>query len=101
MATNHYPDGLTIEAITALQREVDDELRREGYPVPPVQQAFVAVRPAPAHRLRADHSSPRAEGSPTRSLPTGDGPVRSPQRSSGQRVRPADDVASRSGSGDL
>lgn len=73
MATNHYPDGLTIEAITALQREVNDELRREGYPVQPVQQAFMAARPAPAH----------------------------PQRSSGHRGRSADDAASSPGSGDL
>jgi hypothetical protein len=101
MATNHDPDGLTIEAITALQREVNDELRREGYPVQPAQQAFVAVRPAPAHRLRADHSSPRTEGSTTGSLPTGDGPAWSPQRSSGHRGRSADDVASSSDSGDL
>ncbi|TVT23217.1 NADP-dependent isocitrate dehydrogenase [Amycolatopsis rhizosphaerae] len=32
--TAHYPDGLTPEDITALQRAVDDELRSEGYPVP-------------------------------------------------------------------
>lgn len=34
MTGNHYPDGLTPDDITALQREVDDELRCEGYPVP-------------------------------------------------------------------
>jgi hypothetical protein len=34
MTGNHYPDGLTPEVITALQRAVDDELRREGYLVP-------------------------------------------------------------------
>jgi hypothetical protein len=28
-----YPDGLTRDAITALQRDVDRELRREGFPV--------------------------------------------------------------------
>lgn len=28
-----YPDGLTSEAISAVQREVDRELRGEGYPV--------------------------------------------------------------------
>jgi hypothetical protein len=77
MATNHYPDGLTIEAITALQREVNDELRREGYPVQPEQPAFVAVRPTSARRFQADHSSPRTNGSPTRSLAPGDGPARS------------------------
>lgn len=77
MAANHYPDGLTIEAITALQREVNEELRREGYPVQPAQLAFVAVRPAPTRRLPADHPSPRTNGSPTRSLATGDGPARS------------------------
>lgn len=34
MTGNHYPDGLTPEVITALQQAVDDELRREGHPVP-------------------------------------------------------------------
>lgn len=99
MAADYYPDGLTPEIITALQHEVDEELRREGYPVQPVQPAFVPVRPAPARKRRAGHSSPRTGGSPKRSLPTGDGPARNPQRSSGQRGRPADDVASSSGLG--
>lgn len=99
MAANYYPDGLTIEVITALQREVDDELRREGYPVQPVQPAFAPVRHAPARKRRTGQSSPRTGSAPTRSLPTGDGPARNPQRSSGHRGRPADDVASRSGSG--
>jgi excisionase family DNA binding protein len=31
---DYYPDGLTRDAITALQRDVNRELRREGYPVP-------------------------------------------------------------------
>jgi hypothetical protein len=99
MVANHYPDGLTIEVITALQREVDEELRREGYPVQPVQPAFVPVQPAAARKRRTGQSSPRTGGSPTRSLPTGDGPARNPQRSSAHRGRPADDVAPRSGSG--
>jgi hypothetical protein len=34
MAANHYPDGLTPAVIAALQREVYDELKREGYPRP-------------------------------------------------------------------
>jgi hypothetical protein len=33
--TSRHPDGWTFEAITALQQEVDEELRREGYPVLP------------------------------------------------------------------
>lgn len=101
MAANHYPDGLTIEAITALQREVNDELRREGYPVQPAQSqsAFMAGRPAPARRHRDNHSSPRPDGQPTRSLPTGDGHARNPRWSSGQRERTAGDLASSSGSG--
>ncbi|EHR48339.1 hypothetical protein SacmaDRAFT_0020 [Saccharomonospora marina XMU15] len=77
MATNHYPDGLTIEAITALQREVNDELRREGYPVRPEQPTFVSARPTSARRLQANRSSTRPNGSPTRLLATGDGPARS------------------------
>lgn len=34
MTDGHHPDGLTFEAITALQHEVDAELHRDGYPVP-------------------------------------------------------------------
>lgn len=30
MAANFYPDGSTVEVITALQSEVDKELRQEG-----------------------------------------------------------------------
>lgn len=45
MAANHYPDGLTRAAIAALQREVYDELRREGYPRP--------------HRSGVEHESRR------------------------------------------
>jgi hypothetical protein len=99
MAANHYPDGLTIDVITALQREVSDELRREGYPAQLAEPTPMRVRPVPARRVRADHSSPRTDGSPRRSLPTGDGPALNPHRSNGQRVRQADDVASSSGSG--
>jgi hypothetical protein len=64
MTANHHPDGLTIDVITALQREVDDELRREGYPVQQGKPTFAAVRPAPARRRRGGHSSPRTGGSP-------------------------------------
>lgn len=100
MTANYYPDGLTIEVITALPREINDELRREGYPVQSTEPEFVgAVRPVPTPRLRADHSSPRTDGSPRRSLPTGDGHARNPHRSNGRRGRPADDMASSSGSG--
>ncbi|PFG50133.1 hypothetical protein ATK36_5338 [Amycolatopsis sulphurea] len=63
MATNHYPDGLTIEAITALQREVNDELRREGYPIPQAEPAVVAGWPAQSRRRRDARSSPRRGGS--------------------------------------
>ena len=36
MSTPDYsPDGLTVEDITALQREVTEELRREGHLPPP------------------------------------------------------------------
>lgn len=48
VTTGHdfYPDGLTSEAITALQRDVDREQGREGYPVPYGQ------RPATRRRVR-------------------------------------------------
>lgn len=42
-----YADGLTAEAITALQREVDRGLRAQGYPVPP------------EHRIDAQRRSPQ------------------------------------------
>ncbi|CRK55149.1 hypothetical protein [Alloactinosynnema sp. L-07] len=51
-AANHHPDGLTIDVITALQREVNDELRWEGYPVQQAEPAFVAVRPVQTRRRR-------------------------------------------------
>ena len=62
MAANHYPDGLTIEAIIALQWEVTDELRREGYPVQPAPPAFVTVLPVPARSsgLTTRHHEPTA-----------------------------------------
>jgi hypothetical protein len=100
MAANHYPDGLTIEVITALQREINDELRREGYLVQSAGPEFVGEhRPIPTPRLTADHSSTRTDGSPRRSLPIGDGDARNLHRSNGRRERPADAVASSSGSG--
>jgi hypothetical protein len=63
MSTPDYsPDGLTVEDITALQREVTEELRREGHLPPPrrhrrrrrgtgpngarVPSAFTSRRPA-------------------------------------------------------
>jgi excisionase family DNA binding protein len=42
-----YPDGLTSEAITALQRDVDRKLRHEGYPVRDRQ------RPTPRRSMRS------------------------------------------------
>jgi hypothetical protein len=54
MAANHYPDGLTIDVITALQREVNDELRREGYPAQQAEPTPMADQPVPAPRHRGD-----------------------------------------------
>ncbi|MEV6825560.1 hypothetical protein [Amycolatopsis sp. NPDC051102] len=42
-SATYHPDELTIDVITALQREVNDELRREGYPV---QQSELRGSPA-------------------------------------------------------
>lgn len=39
MTANYYPDGLTVEVITALQQEVDAGLRKEGCPVPATRSA--------------------------------------------------------------
>ena len=63
---NHYPDGLTCDVVTALQREVDAELRREGYPV---RSPRSRRRPAPAR--------PRRERRRRRTAPTKRGPGRS------------------------
>ena len=46
MAANYHPDSLTIEAITALQREVDEELRKEGHPVPPAESVRTCMPPS-------------------------------------------------------
>lgn len=48
MAANHHPDGLTIDVIAALQREVNDELRREAIPCSKQSPAFVAAQSRPA-----------------------------------------------------
>ncbi|WP_157376799.1 hypothetical protein [Amycolatopsis balhimycina] len=47
MAANHHPDGLTIDVITDLQREVNDELRREGYPVQQPEPRGSPANPGP------------------------------------------------------
>jgi hypothetical protein len=48
-----YPDGLTAEAITALQRDVGRDLRAQGYPVPPEHRAD--VRRHPHHERASGH----------------------------------------------
>jgi hypothetical protein len=40
MSANPYPDGLTLVVITGLQSQVGDELRQEGYAVPPTAWAL-------------------------------------------------------------
>lgn len=48
MTTGHHPDGWTFEAITALQHDADEELRREGYPVQPWPEPVRRTRARPA-----------------------------------------------------
>lgn len=62
MAANHHPDGLTIDVITALQREVDDELRQEGYPVQQAEPAFAAVRATGAEVTTRHHEPAPHQG---------------------------------------
>lgn len=60
-----YPDGVTPEAITAVQRDVDRTLRREGYPVRnsqrPTTRQSIRARVEPG----ADRTSERAGGPPS------------------------------------
>jgi hypothetical protein len=81
-STDHdfYPDGLTSEAITELQRDVDRELRREGYPVRYGQRpttrrtvrAQVEVTTEPAVRPASGATTP-APGSCASPLPGAQG----------------------------
>jgi hypothetical protein len=59
MASNYYPDGLALEIINELQRQVDDELRQQGYPVPPQS-------PTPSNESAAPTSTPRRRRTPHR-----------------------------------
>lgn len=98
MAANYYPDGLTIEVITALEHEVDEELQAEGYPAQPVVSAPMRMPPRRTRGHRNGRSSSRTGNSPTPSPPTVDAPARNHGRSHGQRGRRADDAASSPGS---
>ncbi len=65
MDSNYYPDGLTIEIINELQRQVDDELRQQGYPVSPESPTPSHEAPAPtraARRRRTRHRTADASG---------------------------------------
>jgi hypothetical protein len=79
MAANYYPDGLTIEVITALEHEVDEELQREGYPAQPVVSAPTWMPPRRTRRRRNGRSSSRTGNSPTPSPPTVDAPAPQPR----------------------
>jgi hypothetical protein len=59
MDSNYYPDGLTLEIINELQRQVDDELRQQGYPVPPESQT-------PSHESAAPTRAARRRRTPRR-----------------------------------
>jgi hypothetical protein len=68
-APHHSPDGLTYDDITALQRDVTAELRREGHLPRPRRRrpGSASCRPhdgAHAHTTRAHNSpaAPRGQG---------------------------------------
>lgn len=72
MSTPHHsPDGLTVEDITALQREVTAELRREGHLPPPCR-----------HRSRRGGTWPRVARVP--SAPTSRRPAPGPGHQRGE-----------------
>lgn len=65
-----YPDGLTPEAITALQRDVDRELHREEYPT---HRRRSGTRPArdPGRHFTEPTAATRSSGSSASPLPDG------------------------------
>lgn len=73
---DHHPDSLTFDAITALQREVDAELRREGYPM---RSREPRRRPSPARSRRERRRRGSSRVAPRRrpTAPTKRGPGRS------------------------
>ena len=84
---NYSPDGLTCEDITALEREVAEELRREGYPVPPAPSEAASCPRRPERRLRAARRvqrRPRQNAALPRPTPT----MPRPQRQSAHGAAP-------------
>jgi len=78
MDSNYYPDGLTIEIINELQQQVDDELRQQGYPVPPESPTPSRESPTPTRaaqrrrtRRRTADASGRGCPAPSGQSPTG------------------------------
>jgi hypothetical protein len=78
MDSNYYPDGLTLEIINQLQRQVDDELRQQGYPVPPEPPTPSHESPAPTRtarrrktRRRTADASGHSRPAPSGRSPTG------------------------------
>lgn len=69
MTANYHPDGLTFEAITALQKEVDDELRREGYHVEPSPWTPCGRPTSPTHQRRNRRFSHHTRPSPPQLAP--------------------------------
>jgi hypothetical protein len=70
---NHSPDGLTVEDITALQREVTAELRREGHLPPPRR-----------HRRRRGATTRLSGVARVPSAPTSRRPTRGPGHQRGE-----------------
>lgn len=84
---NYSPDGLTFEDITALEREVAEELRREGYPVPPAPPEAGSCPRRPERRPRAAR---RVQRRPRQNaaLPRPTSTTPRPQRPAARRAAP-------------
>lgn len=85
MTANHYPDDLTIEVITALQQEVDAELRKEGYPVSATRSARTRRPSSGPNTTTTARSLADSANGPARRRASDDGPRKHRQRRAGQK----------------
>jgi hypothetical protein len=84
---NYSPDGLTFEDITALEREVAEELRREGYPVPLAPSESASCPRRPELRPRRRRVARRVQRRPRQNVAPPQ-PTPRPQRPAARRAAP-------------